>query len=57
MAPETPQNAGYMLAAYIITPVILGGYLLALWRRAKKAIGREGSTGGQAGGRAGERAE
>jgi hypothetical protein len=42
MAPETPQNAGYMLAAYIITPVILGGYLLSLWRRAKRAIGREG---------------
>ena len=42
MAPETPQNAGYMLAAYIITPVILVGYLVSLWRRAKKAIGREG---------------
>jgi hypothetical protein len=42
MASEIPQNAGYMLAAYIITPVILGGYLLSLWRRAKRAIGREG---------------
>jgi hypothetical protein len=42
MAPETPQNAGYMLAAYIITPVILAGYLVSLWRRAKRAIGREG---------------
>jgi hypothetical protein len=42
MAPETPQNTGYMLAAYIVAPVILVGYLVSLWRRAKKAIGREG---------------
>ena len=33
MAPETPQNAGYMVAAYLVAPTILGGYLLMLWRR------------------------
>jgi hypothetical protein len=45
MAPETPQNAGYMVAAYVVAPVILGGYLLALWRRVKRSIGRVGEQG------------
>lgn len=40
MAPDTPQNAGYMLAAYIVTPVILAGYLALLWRRVRRVIGR-----------------
>ena len=34
MPPETPENAGYMLAAYVVAPVILAGYLASLWRRA-----------------------
>ncbi|HEX6407266.1 MAG TPA: hypothetical protein VFZ90_08765 [Gemmatimonadales bacterium] len=33
MFAEPPQNGGYMLAAYIVTPVILGGYWVRLWRR------------------------
>ncbi len=33
MGAEVPQNGGYMVAAYIVTPVILGGYLVMLWRR------------------------
>jgi len=37
MPPDIPQNAGYMVAAYIVTPVILVGYLLSLWRRARRA--------------------
>jgi hypothetical protein len=37
MAGELPQNGGYMLAAYIVTPVILVGYLVSLWRRVKRA--------------------
>jgi len=38
MPPETPQNGGYLLAAYVITTVILVGYWVALWRRAKKVL-------------------
>ena len=48
MAPETPQNAGYMLAAYIVAPVILGGYLVVLWGRVGRVIGQ---TDGRADGR------
>jgi hypothetical protein len=33
MLAEPPQNGGYMLAAYIVTPMILGGYWVRLWRR------------------------
>lgn len=32
--PELPQNGGYMVAAYVVTAIILGGYALSLWRRA-----------------------
>jgi hypothetical protein len=35
---ETPQNAGYMLAAYIVAPVILVGYLLSLVRRVRRVL-------------------
>ena len=38
MPPETPQNGEYLVAAYVITTVILLGYWLALWRRAKKTV-------------------
>jgi len=37
MAAELPQNGGYLIAAYIVTPVILVGYLVSLWRRVKRA--------------------
>jgi hypothetical protein len=37
---ETPQNAGYMVAAYVVAPVILGGYLAHLWRRVRRVIGK-----------------
>jgi len=37
MNPETPQNAPYMVAAYIITAVILVGYAVILaWRGRKR---------------------
>ena len=36
MTAEPPSNGGYMIAAYIVTGVILLGYLLVLWRRARK---------------------
>ena len=38
MPPETPQNGEYLVAAYVITAVILVGYCVALWRRAKKSV-------------------
>jgi len=37
---EPPQNVGYMVAAYVIAPVILVGYLMSLVGRARKAAGR-----------------
>ena len=38
MGTETPSNAGYMVVAYVITAVILGGYAVSLWRRATKGL-------------------
>jgi hypothetical protein len=38
MPVEPPQNGGYLVAAYVVAPVILGGYLVALWRRARQAM-------------------
>ena len=34
--PDVPQNGAYMVAAYIVTAVILLGYALSLYRRANK---------------------
>jgi hypothetical protein len=34
-----PDNGGYMVAAYVVTAGILGGYVLLLWRRARRAGG------------------
>jgi hypothetical protein len=48
MLAEAPENAGYMIAAYVVAPVILVGYLVVLWGRVKRA-GRR--AGGQAVGR------
>jgi len=36
-----PDNAGYMVAAYVVTAVILVGYSLSLWGRVRRAVGRE----------------
>jgi hypothetical protein len=36
-----PENGGYMVAAYVVTAVILAGYAVSLWRRARKAVKRE----------------
>jgi cytochrome oxidase assembly protein ShyY1 len=32
-----PDNGEYMVAAYALTAVILGGYAVMLWRRARGA--------------------
>jgi len=33
---DVPQNAGYMVAAYVVTAVILLVYALSLYRRSNK---------------------
>ena len=37
MGVDPGANAGYMIAAYVVTAVILVGYGLVLWRRYTKA--------------------
>lgn len=32
---EVPHNAGYMVAAYVVTAVILLGYAVSLYRRGR----------------------
>jgi hypothetical protein len=44
ISPEPPQNGEYLVAAYIITPVILLGYLGLLWRRARRIVSGERKT-------------
>lgn len=41
MDADPNANAGYMIAAYIVTAVILAGYGLRLWLRAKRIGNRE----------------
>jgi hypothetical protein len=31
-----PDNAGYMVAAYVVTAIILTGYAASLWWRAQQ---------------------
>ena len=33
-----PDNAGYMVAAYVVTAVILVGYAVGLFTRARRAV-------------------
>ena len=33
---EVPHNSGYMVAAYVVTAVILLGYAVSLYRRTTK---------------------
>jgi hypothetical protein len=33
---EPPHNVGYMVAAYVVAPVSLVGYLMSLLRRARR---------------------
>lgn len=37
-----PENGSYMVAAYIVTAVVLVGYAVMLVRRARRAIERVG---------------
>jgi hypothetical protein len=34
---DVPQNAGYMVAAYVVTAVILVAYAISLYRRSHKS--------------------
>ena len=34
--PDVPQNTGYMVAAYVVTAVILVAYAVSLYRRTTK---------------------
>lgn len=36
--PTTPQNGGYMVAAYVVAAVILIGYSLSLYLRARRSL-------------------
>ena len=38
MLAETPKNGEYLVAAYVIATVILIGYWVALWRRARRVV-------------------
>ena len=42
--PETPQNGGYVEAAYLAAAVIYLTYSLTLWLRARRAV-KSGETG------------
>jgi hypothetical protein len=44
MPAETPQNGEYLVAAYVVTTVILLGYWAVLWRRAKKSVSGKGKA-------------
>jgi hypothetical protein len=35
MPADPSANSGYLIAAYVVTALILGGYALALWRKLK----------------------
>ncbi len=35
MSESIPQNAGYMVAAYIVTAIVLLSYALSLYRRTR----------------------
>ena len=36
MQPEPPSNGEYMVAAYLVAALILLGYWMRLWRKARK---------------------
>jgi hypothetical protein len=36
MSAEPNANAGYLVAAYVVTAVILVGYAVVLWWKAKR---------------------
>lgn len=44
MQAEPPQNGEFLVAAYVITGVIVTAYWVALWRRARTVVSGEGKN-------------
>ena len=42
---ETPQNGGFLVAAYVVTAVIYVAYAVSLWGRASRALRDAGKRG------------
>jgi ABC-type branched-subunit amino acid transport system permease subunit len=38
MLADVPQNAGYMVAAYVVVAVVVLGYAWSLWRQVGRAM-------------------
>ena len=38
MPVEPPQNGEYLVAAYVVTTVLLIAYWVTLWRKARKLL-------------------
>jgi hypothetical protein len=38
MLLEPPRNGEYLVAAYVVTTLILAGYWMRLWRMARKNV-------------------
>ena len=45
MDADPAANAGYMIAAYVVTAVILVGYAALLWRRYRRGSQGAGESG------------
>ena len=43
---STPDNGGYLLAAYLVAAAIYLGYAISLWSRAANAVREAGKRGG-----------
>jgi hypothetical protein len=39
---DTPQNQGFLVAAYTVAALIYLGYAVSLWRRSRKALREAG---------------
>jgi ABC-type branched-subunit amino acid transport system permease subunit len=46
---ETPQNGGFLVAAYVVAAVIYLAYAASLWGRAHRALREAGSSPREAG--------
>lgn len=45
MQASPPANSGFMVAAYVVTAVIVLAYAVSLWVRARAALRQEGGEG------------
>jgi hypothetical protein len=44
MMAEPPSNGEYLIAAYVVSTLILVGYWIRLWRLARKSVSGEHRT-------------